>query len=81
MFEEIVYIRCLKESIIEDYIVELVLFVLFFLIDVYVLFKQQEKIILVFEGLCINKLKVIKEEVKDDVIYFQICFVLVKYFI
>ncbi|MEK1830637.1 helix-turn-helix domain-containing protein [Priestia megaterium] len=78
--EEIAYIRRLKESTIEDHIAELALFVPSFSIDAYVSPKQQEKIISAFEGLRTNKLKVIKEEVKDDVTYFQIRLVLAKHF-
>lgn len=78
--EEIAYIRRLKESTIEDHIAELALFVPSFSIDAYVSPKQQEEIVSAFEGSRTNKLKVIKEEVKDDVTYFQIRLVLAKHF-
>lgn len=78
--EEIAYIRRLKESTIEDHIAELALFVPSFSIDAYVSPKQQEEIISAFESLRTNKLKAIKEEVKDDVTYFQIRLVLAKHF-
>nr|WP_277718187.1 helix-turn-helix domain-containing protein [Priestia megaterium]WEZ35115.1 helix-turn-helix domain-containing protein [Priestia megaterium] len=42
--------------------------------------SSRKKIISAFEGLRTNKLKVIKEEVKDDVTYFQIRLVLAKHF-
>ncbi|WP_079509593.1 helix-turn-helix domain-containing protein [Mesobacillus jeotgali] len=76
--EEIAAVRNLKQSTIEDHIVEIALTIMDFDIDHYVSSSKQEKILQASQENSSKKLKQIKERV-DDVSYFEIRLVLAKY--
>ncbi|HWO95727.1 MAG TPA: helix-turn-helix domain-containing protein [Bacillus sp. (in: firmicutes)] len=78
--EEIMAIRRLKRSTIEDHLVELALFVPDFSIDEYVSESLQKQIVLAIETLKTNKLKEIKENLGEAATYFQVRIVMAKYF-
>ncbi|WP_377912521.1 helix-turn-helix domain-containing protein [Bacillus songklensis] len=78
--EDITAIRRLKQSTIEDHLVELALFVPDFSIAPYVSDQLQKKIMTVIEQAQTNKLKDIKEALREEATYFQIRMVLARYF-
>jgi uncharacterized protein YpbB len=78
--EDIMAIRRLKQSTIEDHLVELALFVPDFSITPYVSEQLQKKIVRVIEQTQTNKLKDIKKALNEEVTYFQIRLVLARYF-
>lgn len=78
--DEVTVIRRLKRSTIEDHLVELALFVPVFSIDEYVPQQIQSRIVSAIETLKTNKLKEIKENLGEDVTYFQVRIVMAKYF-
>jgi uncharacterized protein YpbB len=78
--DEVMEIRRLKRSTIEDHLVELALFVPDFSIDEYVPKSIQRQIISVIQTLKTNKLKSIKEKVQGEITYFHIRIVMAKYF-
>lgn len=80
MVDEVTAIRRLKRSTIEDHLVELALFVPSFSIDEYVPEQMQRRIVSAIETLKTNKLKEIKENLGEDVTYFQVRIVMAKYF-
>lgn len=76
--EEIVLIRNLKRSTIEDHIVEIAHHVKEFSIIPFVSQEQQELIIKTQGSINTMRLKKIKDEIKSDVTYFQLRLVLAK---
>lgn len=76
--EEIAAARNLKESTIEDHIVEIVLSIKDFMIDSFVLPEKEERILQAAKKNSAKKLKQIKERV-NDASYFEIRLVLAKY--
>ncbi|KYG35922.1 helix-turn-helix domain-containing protein [Priestia endophytica] len=75
-FEDIMRIRRLKKSTIEDHLAEIALFVDDFSLSDYVTNDEQEEIKRVYLKLNTNKLKPIKDEVSSSITYFQIRLVL-----
>ncbi|MDQ0244279.1 uncharacterized protein YpbB [Bacillus fengqiuensis] len=78
--DEVMAIRRLKRSTIEDHLVELALFVPAFSIGEYVPEQLQRQIVSAIETLKTNKLKEIKENLGEDATYFQVRIVMAKYF-
>jgi uncharacterized protein YpbB len=76
--EEIAAVRNLKQSTIEDHVVEIALSIKDFNIDHYVLHDKRERILFAAQRNSAKKLKQIKEQVADAS-YFEIRLVLAKY--
>lgn len=76
--EEIAAVRNLKQSTIEDHVVEIAISIKEFNIDHYILQKKKEKILQAAQRNSAKKLKQIKEQVADAS-YFEIRLVLAKY--
>lgn len=76
--EEVAAVRNLKESTVEDHIVEIVLSVKEFKINNYVLPEKQQRILAAARKIGAKRLKQIREQVVD-VSYFEIRLVLAKY--
>jgi uncharacterized protein YpbB len=76
--EAIARLRKLRESTIEDHLVEIALYVNHFSIDPYVEQKLQEEILAVSRRIASRQLKLIKDQV-NKASYFQIRLVLAKY--
>ncbi|UZJ80795.1 helix-turn-helix domain-containing protein [Fictibacillus sp. KU28468] len=74
--EQIIMIRKMKKSTIEDHLVEIAIHYPNFSVEPYVTEQEQEKIIAAFEKLQTKKLKRIKESLGDDISYFKIRLVL-----
>lgn len=76
--EEIAAARNLKESTVEDHIVEIVLSIREFEIDTYVLPEKQKRVLAAVRQISAKKLKQIREQV-EDASYFEIRLILAKY--
>lgn len=76
--EEVATVRNLKESTVEDHIVEIVFSVKDFQIDSYVFQEKQQRILAAAKKISAKKLKQIREQV-EDASYFEIRLVLAKY--
>jgi uncharacterized protein YpbB len=76
--EEIAAARNLKESTVEDHVVEIVLSMREFEIDTYVLPEKQKRVLAAVRQVSAKKLKQIREQV-EDASYFEIRLVLAKY--